>query len=146
MEKAQNQPNELKGIDLEPKFRFPLYPSQVSEDDEDFEGEIEEEYFRRICNGKIKGNGIARGEAELGHPNRVKKCHYVHHFEPYLNLGPFNLEVMMYWPFRTVIHDFFTDYEMDYIKNYTRPKLSSTRIVPDSTKATTKKGREMRQR
>ena len=135
MEKAQNQPTQIKGIDLEPKFNFPTY---FNNDGEDLQGEYEEEYFRRICNGRIKGSGTLMAESEFGHPNRVKKCHYLHHFDPFLKIGPFHLEVMLYWPFRTVIHEFFTDYEMDWIKNYTRPKLSGTRIVPDSSKATTK--------
>lgn len=61
------------------------------------------------------------------------KCHFVHHFNPYVKLGPFHIDVKHYWPFRTIIHDFFTEKEMDWMLAYSRPRLSTTREVREST-------------
>ena len=44
--------------------------------------------------------------------------------------GPFRILVEYYLPFRIVFYDFFTQVEMDWITNYTRPKLSSKRRDP----------------
>ena len=55
-------------------------------------------------------------------------------------LGPFHLEVKMYNPFRTVIHDFFTSKEMNWMLEYSKPRLSASRqgTVPSSTTSLTK--------
>ena len=63
---------------------------------------------------------------------------FVHHFDPYQKLGPFHLEVQLYTPFRTIVHDFLTRKEMVWMMEYSRPKLSAARRVSDSSKLYTK--------
>ena len=76
--------------------------------------------------------------------NGSPKCHFVHHFSPTLKLGPFHLEVKLYYPFRTIIHDFFTDKEMNWMLQYSKPRLTKSRegTVPSST--TSKTASELR--
>ena len=87
-----------------------------------------------MCNENIKS--IIHNGTSASQP----KCHFVHHFSPYLKLGPFHIEVKLYMPFRTVIHEFFTEKEMDWMLVYSKPRLSASRYlqVPESTKEITK--------
>ena len=97
-------------------------------------GQLREPLFQNVCNEKIKGfvhclnNGI---------PSPCK-CHFVHHFASFLRIGPFHLEMKLSHPFRTVIHDFFTEQEMYWLLDYSKPRLSSSRIVPLTTISKTK--------
>ena len=49
--------------------------------------------------------------------------------EPYLKLGPFWLEVKFASPFRSVIQDFFTEKGIEWMVNYSKPRLSSSRAI-----------------
>ena len=42
-------------------------------------------------------------------------------------IGPFNLEVKLYSPFRTIVHGFFTKKEMDWMIDYSKPRLTIDR-------------------
>ena len=57
---------------------------------------------------------------------------------PFLKIGPFRLEVKLYIPFRTVIHDFFSKKEMDWMMDYSRPSLTAARVIPPSTSSISK--------
>ena len=96
-------------------------------------GQLREPLFQNVCNGKIKAT--ARQQKLENDFPYYPKCHFVHHFTPFLNLGPFHLEVKLYHPFRTVIHDFFTGKEMDWMLEYSKPRLTSSRqgTLPSST-------------
>ena len=54
-------------------------------------------------------------------------------------MGPFLLEVKLYIPFRTIIHDFFTEKEMNWMLEYSKPRLTTSRegSVPSSTTSQT---------
>ena len=95
--------------------------------------QAEDKYFRDTCNGRIKGKGYSNEDLGNQVLLPIPKCHFVHHFDPYLKLGPFHLDVKHYWSFRTIIHDFFTENEMDWMMAYSRPRLSTTREVREST-------------
>ena len=58
-------------------------------------------------------------------------------------LGPFHLDVKLYHPFRTVIHDFFTEKEMVFMMEYSKPRLTASRkgTLPKSTISRTKADR-----
>ena len=56
-------------------------------------------------------------------------CYMVSHLDPYLKLGPFRLEVKFFSPFRSIIHDFFMENEIEWILNYSKPRLSSSRVI-----------------
>ena len=81
--------------------------------------------FQKVCNRKIIGIGETPKHVQI---NQSPKCHLVHHFLPFLKIGPFHLEVKLYLPFRTVIHDFFTREEMEWMTEYSKPLMSSDRI------------------
>ena len=85
--------------------------------------EGEEFYFRSVCNGFS-----FRAYAGLRPP--AHKCHYLHHFKPHLRLGPFKIEVASADPYLIVVHDIFTEAEMDYIVRLARPNLSRMREMP----------------
>ena len=71
---------------------------------------------------------------------RVPKCHLLHHSNPFLSMGPFQIEVKFYLPFRTIIHYFFSEKEMDWLMEYSKPRLTSSREedMPPSTFDSTK--------
>ena len=100
------------------------------------QGQMREPLFQQVCNGNIRGNdALSRyDKVNTGSP----KCHFVHHFSPTLKLGPFHLEAKLYYPFRTVLHNFFTDKEMDWMMKYSKPRLSASRSDPHSTTSQTK--------
>ena len=101
-------------------------------------GQLREPLFQNVCNGNIMRNSNLKSfpNTNIGPP----KCHFVHHFTPLLKLGPFHLEVKLYYPFRTVVHDFFTEKEMDWMLEYSKPRLTASRegTVPSSTSSQTK--------
>ena len=98
-----------------------------------FPGSLRETLFQNVCNGQIKGFGISEDSQKL---NRQSKCHFVHHYNPFLKLGPFHLDVMLYYPFRTVVHDFFTEAEMEWMMEYSKPRLTAGYILPADNRVT----------
>jgi hypothetical protein len=90
------------------------------------EGQLRESLIQNVCNGKIKTPAHWYGCFKDGIPCPCK-CHFVHHFASFLRIGPFKLEVKLDHPFRTVFHDFFTEKEMDWILDYSKPRLSESR-------------------
>ena len=104
-------------------------------------GELRSPLFQRVCNGNIKGLGNkTKGDFYF---NTWPRCHLVHHFSPYLMLGPFHLDVKLYHPFRTVIHDFFTEKEMVWMKEHSKPRLTASRkgTIPKSSASRSKADR-----
>lgn len=59
------------------------------------------------------------------------KCHLVNHYVPYLEIGPFHLEIKQYSPFMAIFHDFFTS--QDWMMSYSKTRLSNSRTIADST-------------
>ena len=93
-------------------------------------GFMREPFFQNVCNGNLQGKGFSNS-------TKIQtKCHFVHHFNPFTILGPFHIEVQFYQPFRTIIHDFFTENEMDWMMTFSKPRLSASRAgtIPESTK------------
>ena len=80
-------PQKKKGwqIKTTPSFLFNV-SEYDTKDDMDLTNEITAAHFRGICNGKIKGGGHKNTSKEN---QQQSKCHYVHHFNSYLNIGPF---------------------------------------------------------
>ena len=83
---------------------------------------------------ETKGHGVCRGDfkgsGQWSNPKiklYVPKCRLIHHFNPYLKLGPFHLEIHFYWPFRGVFHDFLSDEEMQWMVEISIPRLSAMR-------------------
>ena len=98
------------------------------EDDTYVPGQLREVLFQKVCNGNIKGIGKPKTiDNEHSRSYRHPKCHLVHHWNPFLIIGPFHIEVKFYEPFRTIIHEFFTEKEMDWIMGYSGPRLTKSR-------------------
>ena len=92
-------------------------------------GQLREALFQNVCNGNIKGKGRqipleSKGKSDQ---KRKPKCHFIHHSIPFLIIGPFQMEVKFYFPFRTIIHDFFAEKELDWLMEYSRPRLTLSR-------------------
>lgn len=92
--------------------------------------EGEEFHFRRVCNGFSVKAFLGGGPGPDQQPEPAHKCHYLHHFDPRLRLGPFKIEVASADPYLIVIHEIFTEAEMDFIVRTSRPNLSRMREVP----------------
>ena len=70
--------------------------------------------FNRLCKGEIL--------LPADHSKDLT-CFSLHHFNPYLRLGPFKLEDQSLSPYVTVFRDFLAVSEMEYYKDYARPRL-----------------------
>ena len=91
-------------------------------------GEIRELLYQNVCNGNIKGKSEMISNVNASKKiHRAPKCHLVQYGNPFLFLGPFHFEVIFYHPLRTLIHDFFTEEEMDWMMEYSKPQLTSMR-------------------
>ena len=86
-------------------------------------GELLLEKFRKTCRKEYKRHD----EEELMGLKQYPTCNMMHHSNTFLKLGPFNIEYVEFEPYRIVIHDFFTDLETDWVRNYSTPLLSSDR-------------------
>lgn len=75
-------------------------------------------HFRRVCNGQMSQRN----------PLEPQKCHFLHHHNPYLRLGPFKIEVASKAPLIMVFHDFLTKSELEFLIEYSRPRLSRGRF------------------
>ena len=82
-----------------------------------------EPLLQNVCNGNIRGKGVSNSTSIQA------KCHFLHHFNRYLAVGPFKLEIQLYEPFRSIFHEFFAETELDWIINFTRPRLFASRIM-----------------
>eukprot|EP00095_Tigriopus_kingsejongensis_P001284 maker-scaffold359_size197282-snap-gene-0.21 protein:Tk01284 transcript:maker-scaffold359_size197282-snap-gene-0.21-mRNA-1 annotation:"hypothetical protein DAPPUDRAFT_308081" len=71
--------------------------------------------FRKVCNGNLDRNG----NSQIPH-----QCHWLHHDDPFLKLGPFKMEMASRSPFIVVFHDFLAETEIQFLVDYSRPRLS----------------------
>ena len=65
----------------------------------------------------------------------------LHHTDPFLRLGPFKFEIIHHHPLRSIFHDFFSMKEVNWMIEYTQPRLSDKRNIPASSK-NLKKGKK----
>ena len=70
--------------------------------------------MHKTCYGEVKNNYTFE-------PNH---CHFVHNLDPYLKLGPVQLEVYAQIPFKAVFHDVLSQKEIDYMIAISLPNLS----------------------
>ena len=105
LEKKKKQPKALQGVQL-------TYAKTSS-------AQGKEHFFRSVCNGFTFRKQV--GLEYLG------RCGYLHHFDPYLKLGPYPVEMASTDPFIMVIHKLFSENEMNYLVETSRPNLSRTR-------------------
>ena len=111
LEKKKSQPKFVKNSDF--------YKRDWNDFEEIGDGDTKENVFRRICGGKLLGaNVTAQGP---------QKCFLLHHDDPYLKLGPFKQEIILPRPFRMIYHDFFTEAELQWLIDYSTPRLSRSR-------------------
>ena len=89
-------------------------------------------FIRTMC---LDGRTTVRGNIKT---SDIPRSIWMHHFDPYLRLGPFKFQILNYFPFRSIFHDFFTLNEVEWITSYSQPKLSNKRKLPESTEKVTK--------
>ena len=65
--------------------------------------------IKKVCNGDYRAPNKLPGEADVAE----MKCLLIHNNNPYLRLGPFMFEIKRRFPFRAVIHDILSSYEVD---------------------------------
>lgn len=78
-------------------------------------------FFKQSCRGESFSS-----VHPLERPN-MPKCHYLHHFDPYLKLGPFTIEIASKKPFIMIFHSILNEDEMNWLVNYSKPRLSRDR-------------------
>lgn len=67
------------------------------------------ERFRMVCRGVLKG---------IRKHTFVYKSILLHRKDPYLILGPFRIEILSSTPIKLLVHDFFNDFEAEWLKYY----------------------------
>ena len=77
----------------------------------------------------------SKGRRERENPKvnpYIPKCRFIHHFNPYMKVGPFHLEIHLYWPFRAVFHEILGETEMAALIQSSVPQLSAARVKNSS--------------
>ena len=59
----------------------------------------------------------------------VHRCVRVHHGDPYTKLGPFKVEVVHHSPVFYILHELFTEEDMEHLISWAKPRLSSKREI-----------------
>ena len=62
-------------------------------------------------------------------------CHLLHNFDPYLKMGPVQLEIYSKNPYIVAFHDFLSEKEIQHIIHISSPNLSRQRNVTNSNTA-----------
>lgn len=79
---------------------------------------------------------VCRGEGllnkNMNNQKNLPKCKWLHHFDPYLKLGPIKLEIAKRSPWTVVFHDLLSEKEMNFLIEYSKPRLSRNREVDAS--------------
>jgi hypothetical protein len=75
--------------------------------------------FKRVCQA---GTFTRRPD-----DRDLTSCGYLHHFNPYLRLGPFKVEVLYRSPYISILHDLLTEEEIEWMIEYSVPRLSRVR-------------------
>ena len=57
------------------------------------------------------------------------QCLRVHHGDPYTKLGPFKVEVVHHNPVFYILHELFTEEDMEHLISWAKPRLSSKREI-----------------
>ena len=76
--------------------------------------------MKMICGRKATGDKVQKEKP-------FHRCTYLHHSNPYLKLGPFKIEMFMSSPLRLIFHDILSEREIDFLIEYSTPRLSNTR-------------------
>ncbi len=92
------------------------------------ESERKDEADRRICRGQLVGE-MVRVQLRDPRGSGGQRCLLLHHGNPFLRLGPFKMELGLREPFRMVFQDFLDEAEMEWLLEYSRPRLSSKRCA-----------------
>ena len=100
------------------------YKRDPKNQEEVISGELQDEADRKVCRGDLVGDRVIKEYSSP--PNN--KCHFLHHDDPFLNLGPFKMEILLKNPFRMIFHDFLSESEIKYMIDYSTPRLSRARV------------------
>lgn len=78
----------------------------------------QEKLFRIFCGqGKVANLKSIEG-----------KSIWIHHQDPYLKLGPFQVEIITFQPYRSLIHNlFYNNSDLEWMMNHSRPHLTKLR-------------------
>ena len=96
LQRKEKQPKKFKKIKW--------FERDESDPEENIRGMVREEALSNICNKVLRGNWT----------NHFK-CHLLHHFDPFLKLGPFKLEIKLNHPYRVILHDILNDEEIEHM-------------------------------
>ena len=86
-----------------------------------------EAHFRQSCNGLFTPSSVVNASGLVAVV--VTQCQLLHHGDPYLKLGPFKVEISSQSPLVMVFHDFFSEAEMQFLVEHSRPNLSRRRYA-----------------
>lgn len=97
---------------------------------------------KRSMSFEMCSNGVSNWRTP--EHDRLLKCGFIHHNNPYFRLGPFKLEVLNELPFVSMFHDFMHNAEMDHYKAFAKPKLfrSVTGLADTQVKAKTRTSKQ----
>ena len=100
-----------KLVSLSPSSRLDLVRKNI------YDGLSTKERFRLVCRGILK-------ETEYRKPKSHKST-FVHRTNPFLQLGPFKIQVLSSPPIKLIVHDVFYDHEVEWIKEYAMKRLDT---------------------
>ena len=100
-----------KLIYLSPSSRLDLVRKNI------YDGLSSKERFRLVCRGILK-------EREYRKQKSYKSI-FCHRTNPFLQLGPFKIQVLSSPPIKLIVHDVFYDHEVEWIKKYAIKRLDT---------------------
>ena len=86
---------------------------------------MKEHKFCRLNNPEKINKAYVAGPPELD----VHRCVRVHHGDPYTKLGPIKVEVVHHSPVFYILHELFTEEDMEHLISWAKPRLSSKREI-----------------
>ena len=101
----------FKRIYLSAQFRLDLVRKNI------YDGLSSKERFRLVCRGILK-------EREYRKPKSHKST-FVHRTNPFLQLGPFKIQVLSSPPIKLIVHDVFYEHEVEWMKEYAFRRLDT---------------------
>ena len=117
LEKASKQPSFVKN--------GKVYTNEKNANDWKDHGYAMEDLLSKTCYGEMKSHLMLK----------KSDCYFLHNQDPFLKLGPFQLEVYSEIPYLVMIHDFITQKEIDHMINISLPHLSRNRALFSSNNA-----------
>ena len=93
----------------------------MHEVDHEYFGAIKQQRWRLVCREELKSSQIDHK------PELLPKSFLLSHNNSFLKLGPFQLQIISYSPFKIIAHEFLGDRELTWLKRVGEKRIFATK-------------------